>query len=127
MLALVLVSVFVPVSFLGGLTGQFYRQFALTLAVSVGISCIVALTLTPALCALLLKPTAESHFPGLLGRAFGVFNRGFRSATTRYTTTVRSAIGRTSPGSMSAVLGTMVLAGALPAPLTAALTIWVRL
>src|SRR6202041_240423 len=51
-IALVLISVFVPVSFLGGLTGQFYRQFALTLAVSVGISAIVALTLTPALCAL---------------------------------------------------------------------------
>ncbi|HEY4973709.1 MAG TPA: efflux RND transporter permease subunit, partial [Steroidobacteraceae bacterium] len=78
-----------------GLTGQFYRQFALTLAVSVGISCIVALTLTPALCALLLKPTAESHYPGLLGRAFGAFNRGFRSATARYTTTVSTAIRRT--------------------------------
>ena len=68
-IALVLVSVFVPVSFLGGLTGQFYRQFALTLAVSVAISLIVALTLTPALCALLLRPTDESHFGGLLGRA----------------------------------------------------------
>ena len=66
-IALVLISVFVPVSFLGGLTGQFYRQFALTLAVSVGISVIVALTLTPALCALLLKPTAESHFGGTAG------------------------------------------------------------
>ena len=55
-IALVLISVFVPVAFLGGLTGQFYRQFALTLAVSVGISAIVALTLTPALCALLLRP-----------------------------------------------------------------------
>ncbi len=95
-IALVLVSVFVPVSFLGGLTGQFYRQFALTLAVSVAISCIVALTLTPALCALLLKPTDESHFPGLLGRAFGAFNRGFRSTTARYTGTVRSAIRRTA-------------------------------
>jgi hydrophobe/amphiphile efflux-1 (HAE1) family protein len=95
-IALVLISVFAPSSFLGGLTGQFYRQFALTLAVSVGISCIVALTLTPALCALLLKPTAESHFPGLLGRAFGAFNRGFRSATGRYTTTVRTAIRRSA-------------------------------
>ncbi len=67
-------------SFLGGLTGQFYRQFALTLAVSVGISLIVALTLTPALCALLLKPTEESHFGGPLGRAFGVFNRAFNAS-----------------------------------------------
>jgi HAE1 family hydrophobic/amphiphilic exporter-1/multidrug efflux pump len=95
-IALVLISVFVPVSFLGGLTGQFYRQFALTLAVSVAISAIVALTLTPALCALLLKPTDQSHFPGLLGRAFATFNRGFRSVTGRYTTTVGSAIRRTA-------------------------------
>jgi hydrophobe/amphiphile efflux-1 (HAE1) family protein len=93
-IALVLISVFVPVSFLGGLTGQFYRQFALTLAVSVSISLIVALTLTPALCALLLKPTAESHFGGLLGRAFGVFDRAFRRFTARYTESVRNRIRR---------------------------------
>src|SRR5580693_6109450 len=91
-IALVLISVFVPVSFLGGLTGQFYRQFALTLAVSVGISLIVALTLTPALCALVLRPTDESHFPGLLGRVFGVFNRTFKRLTVRYTDSVRNRI-----------------------------------
>ena len=95
-IALVLISVFVPVSFLGGLTGQFYRQFALTLAVSVGISLIVALTLTPALCALLLKPTDQSHFGGPLGRAFGVFNRAFRQFTARYTDSVRSRIRRSA-------------------------------
>jgi hydrophobe/amphiphile efflux-1 (HAE1) family protein len=95
-IALVLISVFVPVSFLGGLTGQFYRQFALTLAVSVSISLIVALTLTPALCALLLKPTAESHFGGLLGRAFGVFDRAFRRFTARYTESVRNRIRRSA-------------------------------
>src|SRR5215475_7367912 len=66
-IALVLISVFVPVAFLGGLTGQFYRQFALTLAVSVGISAIVALTFTPAMCALLLRPPEESHFGGIVG------------------------------------------------------------
>jgi hydrophobe/amphiphile efflux-1 (HAE1) family protein len=93
-IALVLVSVFVPVSFLSGLTGQFYRQFALTLAVSVTISLIVALTLTPALCALLLKPTDQSHFGGPLGRAFGVFNRLFRRFTARYTESVRNRIRR---------------------------------
>jgi hydrophobe/amphiphile efflux-1 (HAE1) family protein len=93
-IALVLISVFVPVSFLGGLTGQFYRQFALTLAVSVGISLIVALTLTPALCALLLKPTDESHFGGLLGRAFNVFNRAFKKFTVRYSDSVRIRIRR---------------------------------
>jgi HAE1 family hydrophobic/amphiphilic exporter-1/multidrug efflux pump len=93
-IALVLISVFVPVAFLGGLTGQFYRQFALTLAVSVAISAIVALTFTPALCALLLKPTAESHFGGILGRFFNVFNRGFKRFTERYTRTVGSGIRR---------------------------------
>jgi HAE1 family hydrophobic/amphiphilic exporter-1/multidrug efflux pump len=93
-IALVLISVFVPVSFLGGLTGQFYRQFALTLAVSVAISLIVALSLTPALCALLLKPTDESHFGGPLGRAFGAFNRVFKNFTVRYTESVRTRIQR---------------------------------
>ena len=55
-IALVLAAVFVPVAFLGGLTGQLYKQFALTLAVSVILSAICALTFTPAMCALLLKP-----------------------------------------------------------------------
>ncbi len=95
-IALVLISVFVPVAFLGGLTGQFYRQFALTLAVSVAISALVALTFTPALCALLLKPTAESHFGGILGRFFGSFDRGFKRFTARYVGTVGSAIRRTA-------------------------------
>ena len=95
-IALVLISVFVPVAFLGGLTGQFYRQFALTLAVSVAISALVALTFTPALCALLLKPTAESHFPGILGRFFGSFDRGFKRFTARYVGTVGSAIRRSA-------------------------------
>lgn len=93
-IALVLISVFVPVAFLGGLTGQFYRQFALTLAVSVAISALIALTFTPALCALLLKPTAESHFGGILGRFFGLFDRGFKRFTARYVGTVGTAIRR---------------------------------
>ena len=71
-IVLVLCAVFVPVSFLGGLAGELYRQFAITIAVSVVISGIVALTLTPALCALLLKPGhGEPWLP------FRVFNRGF--------------------------------------------------
>ena len=94
-IALVLISVFVPVAFLGGLTGQFYRQFALTLAVSVAISAVIALTFTPALCALLLKPTAESHFGGVLGRFFSAFDRGFKRFTARYVGSVGTAIRRT--------------------------------
>ena len=60
-IVLILCAVFVPVGFLGGITGQLYKQFAITIAVSVIISGFVALTLSPALCALLLKPSHESH------------------------------------------------------------------
>jgi HAE1 family hydrophobic/amphiphilic exporter-1/multidrug efflux pump len=107
-IALVLISVFVPVAFLGGLTGQFYRQFALTLAVSVGISAIIALTFTPAMCALLLRPPEESHFGGLLGEGFAAFNRAFQAFTSRYTQTVAQAIRH---GGRSMVIF-LVLAGA---------------
>jgi hydrophobe/amphiphile efflux-1 (HAE1) family protein len=77
---LVLCAVFIPVSFLGGLAGELYRQFAVTIAVSVVISGIVALTLTPALCALLLK---EEHGEPWL--PFRVFNRGFDWVTRTFT------------------------------------------
>ncbi|AXQ29549.1 multidrug efflux RND transporter permease subunit [Solimonas sp. K1W22B-7] len=113
-IALVLTAVFVPVSFLPGLTGQFYRQFALTLSVSVLISALVALTFTPALCALLLKPSAESHWGGPLGRFFGAFNRMFERATHRYTLTVRSAIRR-SAVSLLVFAALLVAAGFLVA------------
>src|SRR5260221_2153075 len=73
-IALVLAAVFVPVAFLGGLTGQLYKQFALTLAVSVSLSAIFAVTLTPALCALLLRPARD----GLQRRSpLALFYRGF--------------------------------------------------
>ena len=76
-IALVLGAVFVPVAFLGGLTGQLYRQFALTLAVSVALSALVALTLTPALCAILLRPEREGSRRSLLSPFYRLFNRGF--------------------------------------------------
>ncbi|MGD9922102.1 MAG: efflux RND transporter permease subunit [Pseudorhodoplanes sp.] len=79
-IVLVLCAVFIPVSFLGGLAGELYRQFAVTIAVSVIISGIVALTLTPALAAALLKPAhAEPILP------FRLFNRAFSWITQRYT------------------------------------------
>jgi len=74
-IVLVLCSVFIPVAFLGGITGQLYKQFAITIAMSVMISGLVALTLSPALCALVLKPGHESRkgffrlFNGLFDRA----------------------------------------------------------
>jgi hydrophobe/amphiphile efflux-1 (HAE1) family protein len=84
-IALVLVAVFVPVAFLGGLTGQLYRQFALTLAVSVVLSAICALTLTPALCALLLRPAREGALRrSLLAPFYRMFNRGFEGFRRQY-------------------------------------------
>ena len=81
-IVLVLCAVFVPVAFLGGIAGELYRQFAVTVAVAVVISGVVALTLTPALCAILLKKThGESAF-------FRAFNRGFGKFTEFYTRTV---------------------------------------
>jgi multidrug efflux pump len=83
-IVLVLCAVFVPVSFLGGLAGELYRQFAVTIAVSVVISGIVALTLTPALCSLLLKQGhREPRLP------FRLFNRAFEGITNRFTAGVR--------------------------------------
>ncbi len=77
---LVLCAVFIPVSFLGGLAGELYRQFAITIAVSVVISGIVALTLTPALCAILLEPGhSQPWLP------FRLFNRGFDWVTRTFT------------------------------------------
>ncbi len=107
-IALVLTAVFVPVAFLGGLTGQFYKQFALTLSVSVLISALIALTFTPALCALLLKPRAATAPAGLLGKGFAAFNRTFARATKQYTGTVRRAIRRA--GVALAVFGAIVVA-----------------
>ncbi|MBD8681609.1 efflux RND transporter permease subunit [Pseudomonas sp. CFBP 13719] len=77
-IVLVLCAVFIPVSFLGGIAGKLYQQFAVTVAIAIFLSGIVALTLTPALCALLLKP---SHKQGLF---FTWFNRQFENLTKFY-------------------------------------------
>jgi HAE1 family hydrophobic/amphiphilic exporter-1/multidrug efflux pump len=92
-IVLTLCAVFVPIAFLGGLTGELYRQFAVTIAIAVVISGLVALTLTPSLCVLILK--REHHQPG---RFFQWFNRWFARVTSRYTDGVawmlrRGAIG----------------------------------
>jgi len=93
-IALVLTAVFVPVAFLGGLTGQLYKQFALTLAVSVILSAICALTFTPAMCALLLKPArSDDHRPGRLSRFFDWFNRNFERFRNGYVGSI-SALSR---------------------------------
>jgi len=81
-IALVLSAVFVPTAFIPGITGRLYQQFAVTIAISVILSAFNALTLSPALAALLLKPKEESH--GLLRRFFDWFNRVFGRATEGY-------------------------------------------
>jgi HAE1 family hydrophobic/amphiphilic exporter-1 len=81
-IALVLSSVFVPTAFIPGITGRLYQQFAVTIAISVILSAFNALTLSPALAALLLRPKKESR--GLLGRFFDWFNRIFERTTHAY-------------------------------------------
>ena len=85
-IVLVLCAVFVPVAFLGGIAGALYRQFAVTLSIAVVISGFMALTLTPALCALLMKP-GEHH-----SRLFEPFNRGFAWLTQRFLRLVSLAL-----------------------------------
>src|SRR5688572_19262315 len=98
-IALVLVAVFVPLAFINGLTGQFYRQFAVTIAISTVISAINSLTLSPALSALLLKGREQGHSriggnPSLLQRFFAWFNRTFKRSSEAYSRGVTAAIGR---------------------------------
>jgi HAE1 family hydrophobic/amphiphilic exporter-1 len=81
-IALILASVFIPIAFVSGIQGRLNKQFAVTIAISVIISAFNALTLSPALSALLLKPRKETK--GLLGRFFGGFNRWFTRATHGY-------------------------------------------
>src|SRR5713226_5936063 len=83
-IALVLSAVFIPAGFMAGITGSLYRQFALTIAFSVIISAFNALTLSPALGALLLRPKSKQPPRGPLGRFFGLFNAGFARVRSGY-------------------------------------------
>jgi len=83
-IALILSAVFIPVAFLGGLTGRMYQQFALTIAISVLLSAFNALSLSPALAAMLLKPAKHGAKKGVLGKFFDLFNRGFDKTTNAY-------------------------------------------
>ena len=90
-IAFVLSAVFIPVAFLGGMQGVLYRQFALTIAVSMALSAFIALTLTPALCAMILKHKEKSS-GGLATRFFDWFNRTFEWTKNRYVQIVASCI-----------------------------------
>jgi hydrophobe/amphiphile efflux-1 (HAE1) family protein len=116
-IALVLSAVFVPVAFISGLTGQFYRQFALTIAFSTLISAFNSLTLSPALAAVLLKPrSAPEDAPTrimnrLLGWVFGPFNRLFGRGSAAYGKAVQT-VSRRKIAAL-AVYGALVLVGIL--------------
>ena len=107
-IALVLAAVFIPTAFIEGISGQFYRQFAITIAVATAISCFCSLTLSPALSGLLLRGHGEDHAGGrfaALGRAlgrpfawfFGWFNRGFDALGRGYAWLVRRLVGSWAP------------------------------
>ncbi len=93
-MTLILAAVFVPVAFLGGISGVMYKQFAITVATSTALSGFVALSLTPALCALILKPR-EAGRGGLVRRSFDAFNRAFERLTAGYGRNVQAMIRRT--------------------------------
>lgn len=94
-IALILAAVFIPVGFIPGIVGRMYQQFAITIAISVLISAFVALTLTPALCSLLLKPSLVHEKSRGLNRFFYWFNNWFARVTGKYTGGVNSWIKKT--------------------------------
>ncbi|MBX9901831.1 MAG: efflux RND transporter permease subunit, partial [Burkholderiaceae bacterium] len=106
-IVLVLVAAFGPIAFLGGLAGELYRQFSVTISIAVILSGFVALTLTPAMCALLLKPGSENH-----NRFFTWFNAAFLRLTKRYTNGVSFILKRALLG-IFLFVGMVALTGVL--------------
>ena len=105
-IALVLSAVFIPMAFFGGSVGVIYRQFSITIVSSMTLSVLVALILTPALCATILKPHGSGHKPQL--GLFGRFNRWFDAFTARYQGTVHRIVLK--PGRWLLAYGVAVLA-----------------
>ncbi|WP_406623473.1 efflux RND transporter permease subunit [Acidovorax sp. SDU_ACID1] len=105
----VLISVFVPLAFFAGSTGNIYRQFAATMATSIAFSAFLALSLTPALCGTLLKPVSEDHHEKK--GFFGWFNRGFKSTTHRYESGLSKLVRR--GGRMAVIYAALVGAVAI--------------
>lgn len=111
-IAFVLAAVFIPVAFYGGTVGVLYKQFALTIAVSMALSAVVALSLTPALCALLLKPYNPEQHTGLLARFFDKFNAWFENTVERYGRGIGRLLKRATV-SILIVGGLLVVSGGL--------------
>ncbi|GAD21828.1 efflux RND transporter permease subunit [Acidovorax sp. MR-S7] len=105
----VLISVFVPLAFFAGSTGNIYRQFAATMATSIAFSAFLALSLTPALCGTLLKPVSGDHHEKK--GFFGWFNRGFKSTTHRYESGLSKLVRR--GGRMAVIYAALVGAVAI--------------
>jgi hydrophobic/amphiphilic exporter-1 (mainly G- bacteria), HAE1 family len=121
-IALILAAVFIPTAAIPGITGRLYQQFAVTIAISVLISAFNALTLSPALAALLLKPRQKARKKGLLGRGFGLFNNFFGRTTESFVHTSnvlihKSAIamvGLVLVGVVAVLLGSSLPGGFIP-------------
>src|SRR6185436_5547099 len=110
-ITLVLTAVFIPMAFFSGSVGTIYRQFSLSLVSAMLLSVFLAMSLTPALCATLLKPIPKGHKHEKRG-LFGWFNRAFARSTTQY----QSAVGRIlkhSPSAMVVFLMIILLVGVL--------------
>ena len=105
-IALILAAVFIPTAAIPGITGRLYQQFAVTIAISVLISAFNALTLSPALSALLLKPKDENRKRGPLGFGFNLFNRFFGRATDNFISTSRVLIHKSAFAMVALVLVT---------------------
>jgi len=109
-ISLVMASVFIPVAFMGGPEGMFYRQFSIVMASSILLSGFVALTLTPALCALILTKEQERHIQkGVVGRFLAKFNRGFNKGSNKYQSLLQHTI-KHKAWTITAILAFCVLA-----------------
>jgi HAE1 family hydrophobic/amphiphilic exporter-1 len=121
-IALILAAVFIPTAAIPGITGRLYQQFAITIAISVLISAFNALTLSPALASLLLKPKDTEKKKGLLGKFFGWFNTFFGRATDNYVSTSSvllhkagfSMLALVAVGIVSVLLGSRLPTGFIP-------------
>jgi len=112
-ITLVMASVFIPVSFIGGTSGSFYREFGVTMAVSIFISALNALTLSPALCAIFLKPhDKEGHKKmSMIDRFHTSFNAAFNATTEKYKSAIEKLVRKPLAIGLSVIIGIAVLVG----------------
>ena len=115
-ITLVMASVFIPVSFMGGVTGTFYREFGVTMAVAIFISALNALTLSPALCAIFLKPhDAEGHERKMsrIDRFHASFNAAYESVLGKYKKSVEKLVRKPLAIGLAVIIGIVVLVGTM--------------